>query len=167
MSWNQFQHANRGHWTKQGLSEAYSRYNSTVAWLQQKPHYLHRPTLRSDVRKIIEGWDRITVNGETWYYDPIYADYLPGPHQVGHDFGKEFAHMRDKAEQAGLTQAEFNDLCNDPRLYFMQNKKLNESHLGEDKPGLTQEQLDRNIEKYKELARQIIGEKNKEYNQSP
>ena len=46
----------------------------------------------------------------------------------------------------------------------MQNKKLNESHLGEDKPGLSQEQRDRNIEKYKELAQQIIEEKNKEYN---
>ena len=148
MSWNQFQHANRGHWTKQGLSEAYSRYNSTVAWLQQKTHYLHRPTLRSDVREIIEGRDRITVNGETWYYDPIYADYLPGPFDIGHVTGKEFSRLRDEAEKAGLSQAQFNDLCNNPDLYFMQNRVLNQSHLGEQKIGLSQDQMNRNIQNY-------------------
>ena len=108
-----------------------------------------------------------TVNGEDWYYDPIFGDYVSGPYHVGHNFGEEFARIRDKAEQAGLTQAEFNDLCNNPKLYFMQNKGLNESHLGEKKPGLTPEQQEKNLKRYWELARQIVEEKNKEYNQSP
>ena len=60
-----------------------------------------------------------------------------------------------------------NDLCNDPKLYFMQNAKLNGSHLGEKKPWLTPEEQEKNLERYREMARQIIEEKLKEQNQSP
>ena len=156
MSWNEFQHNNRGYWTKHGLSEAYSRYLSTIVDLGEGSHYLHRPTIRSDVRRIIEGQGKTTVNGETWYYDPIYGDYLPGPFDIGHVAGKEFSRLRDAAEKAGLSQTQFNDLCNDPVLYFMQNRVLNQSHLGEQKIGLSPEQIARNIQKYLELADEII-----------
>ena len=39
MSWNEFQHNNRGYWTKHGLSEAYSRYLSTIVDLGEGSHY--------------------------------------------------------------------------------------------------------------------------------
>jgi hypothetical protein len=36
--------------------------------------------------------------------------------------------LRDEAEAAGMTQAEFNELVQDPDLYQLEDKQLNESH---------------------------------------
>ena len=151
---NKLHQGQNNQWYMEGHQGAVATPLSQMASLDQ--HYLSRPPIHADVKnKVLKQGKRI-VGGDIWYYDPIYGNYVPGPHELGHNFGSEFASLRRAAEEAGISPAQFSKDCNDPSLYFMQNVTLNRSHLGENRPGMDPIKLAENLEKYKKLADQIV-----------
>ena len=130
MTWNEFQHSNKGRWTKRGMSAAWERYKKSY-YPNGGKHYLHRPTLRQSTKNIINS--RAIIDSNTgWVYDEYLGRYMPGPYDYGHVPDNEFHRLRDDAEARGLTQAEFNDEVNKhPEWFFIQNREINQSHMAE------------------------------------
>ena len=131
MSWNEFQHANRGKWTRSEMSAEYEKYKATQVGPNKTQHYLHRPYIRQKTMDKIRSQSIIDEQGRI--FDPIVELYMPGPYDIGHIPGREFRLLRDEAEDLGLSQSEFNNWVNDhPEWLFMQNRELNRSHLAEE-----------------------------------
>ena len=129
MSWNEFQHANRGKWTRSEMSAEYEKYKATQVGPNKTQHYLHRPTVRKYIIDTLNAQnpDKIVVGIDGRLYK------CQNPH-IGHTPGNEFWRLRNLAEQQGMTQAEFNEYMNThPEFYRYEDPIRNMSHIDEDK----------------------------------
>jgi len=104
---------------------------------------LRRPYIRKSTREAIEKTAKIKdgrfldsnegtpiSGGKRRKYSIADGLYDIG-HKPGHEHWREVA----KAEAEGLTQKEFNDRMNNPKLYHIEDPVLNQSHKNKDKSG--------------------------------
>jgi hypothetical protein len=97
----------------------------------QKNHYLHRPYIRKATRKAVETNAPRDTQGRP--IDPNTHQPIDGKPDLGHVKHFEYWRMRDQAESDGLTQPQFNDLMNNPRLYQLEDPPSNRSRQYEDR----------------------------------
>lgn len=92
-------------------------------------HYLNRPYIRKSTLDEIE---KNTFRENGMVLDNISGKMVPEDKvHLGHNPNYEFYHMRNIAESAGMTQAEFNDFMNNPKFYSWQYIPDNQSHVYE------------------------------------
>ncbi|ACL75845.1 GH-E family nuclease [Ruminiclostridium cellulolyticum] len=128
MTWNEFEAANAGKYDKAEMSKAWEKYKGEY-YPNDGKHYLERPYLRQD-----------TINGITrgrgangTFFDANTLLPIEGTPDIGHVYGREFWRERDKAEDKGWTQSQFNDYMNNSEFYQFEDPKSNRSHQFEDK----------------------------------
>jgi RHS repeat-associated protein len=92
---------------------------------------LHRPYIRKKVRETVEAKAPKTKDGK--FIDPNTGKPIEGKYDLGHKRGSEFRREKVKAEAEGLSQEEFNNKMNDPKLYQVENPSSNRSHKYEKK----------------------------------
>jgi len=90
-----------------------------------RDNYLHRPYLRKSTLEGIFARSKRTPDGR--FIDPNTGRPIDGPYDVEHKRDFEFWRMRNDAEAEGLTQREFNDRLNHPKLYQIENPSTNRS----------------------------------------
>ena len=93
--------------------------------------YLHRPYIRKWVRDAVEA--RAPRDELGRFIDINEGTPISGKYDLGHVRGKEFWRLKADAEAKGLTQKEFNDLMNDPKLYQIEDPSINRSRKYEKK----------------------------------
>ena len=93
--------------------------------------YLHRPYIRKWVRKTVEASSPRDEFGR--FKDINEGTPISGKYDLGHVRGKEFWRLKADAEAKGLTQKEFNDFMNDPKLYQIEDPSINRSRKYEKK----------------------------------
>jgi HNH/ENDO VII superfamily nuclease with conserved GHE residues len=93
---------------------------------------LHRPHLRKGTRADIHANAPRDANGRP--IDPNTGKPIQGKPDVGHKPGHEFRRAKAAAEADGMTQKEFNDKMNNPKLYQLEDPSSNRSHKFEKKP---------------------------------
>lgn len=131
MTWNEFQNANKGKYTRSQMSDAWNAYKK-ANYPNGGEHYLHRPYIRQST---IDGVDSKTrTNAKGQIYDQIGGKWIdPASIDLGHVPPHEFWYEREKAEAQGMTQAEFNDYMNNPTFYAWQDMHENRARIHEDK----------------------------------
>jgi hypothetical protein len=91
-------------------------------------HYLNRSYKRqSTVTKINNEAQK--VDGK--FKDPNTKEPIEGDYHIGHKTGYEYWKFRNWAESQGMTQAQFNDIMNDPDIYQIEDAMNNMSHIFE------------------------------------
>ena len=95
---------------------------------------LHRPKLRVDTIEQIKA--NSPKNEEGKFIDPNTGNVIPEKegkqvYDIGHKPGYEHRREVEKAEEEGLTQAEFNDRMNDPNKYHIEDRSENRSRKHE------------------------------------
>ncbi len=90
---------------------------------------LHRPYIRQAVRRIVEGRAKRTTDGK--FIDPNTGKKIIGKYHFGHKSGVEFWRMLRYAIEHKMTQSEFNDFCNNPDYYQIEDPMSNMSHIFE------------------------------------
>ena len=93
--------------------------------------YLHRPYIRKWVREAVEAKAPRDKFGR--FLDPNTNRPINGKYDLGHTRGNEFWRWKAEAEAKGITQKEFNDMMNDPRLYQIEDMHSNRSRIHEKK----------------------------------
>jgi RHS repeat-associated protein len=99
---------------------------------EQSEHYLHRPYLRNSTVDRIPG---PKTNSRGQPLDPNTRAIMRGKSVIGHKYGQEEWRWRNWAESHGLTQAQYNDLMNNPSLYQYEDQEQNQNHEHEMKGG--------------------------------
>lgn len=79
----------------------------------------------SSPREAVEAVAKKLPDGR--FLDANTGKVINGKYDLGHKYGSEFHRMRDEAMKKGLTQKQFNDLMNDPKLYQIEDPVLIES----------------------------------------
>ena len=131
LTWNEFQRANQGKYSRHQMSEAWSNYKKTH-YPNEGKHYLHRPYIRKEIIDILNSQNPNKLVADI--NNVLYP--CPNAH-IGHTFGNEFWRLRNLAESRGMTQAEFNDFMNQhPGFYQYEDPLKNSSHMDEDKSSL-------------------------------
>ena len=131
MTWNEFQNANRGKYTKSEMSEAWSRYKQEN-YLNGGEHYLHRPYIRKEIIDEVNANTRINSKGQIW--DEIGEKWVSKDNvELCHRPDFEYWYLRNWAESQGMTQAQFNDYMNNAKFYAWQDIHENRSHVKESK----------------------------------
>ena len=131
MTWNEFQHANKGKYNQKQMSEAWGQYKQ-ANMLNGGEHYLNRPYIRQSTIDSVNSNTLTNSAGEI--YDSIGGKWIdPANAELGHVPGSEFSYARNEAERLGMTQAEFNDYMNNPDFYAWQDIHDNRSHAYEAK----------------------------------
>ena len=102
--------------------------NLTPPTTQAEPA-LHRPYIRQAVRRIVEGRAKRTTDGK--FIDPNTGKKIIGKYHFGHKSGVEFWRMLRYAIEHKMTQSEFNDFCNNPDYYQIEDPMSNMSHIFE------------------------------------
>ena len=102
--------------------------NLTPPTTQAEPA-LHRPYIRQAVRRIVEGRAKRTTDGK--FIDPNTGKKIIGKYYFGHKSGVEFWRMLRYAIEHKMTQSEFNDFCNNPDYYQIEDPMSNMSHIFE------------------------------------
>ena len=97
---------------------------------------LYRPRIRNSVREEVESRAQKNENGQ--FLDANTGKPIEGKYDLGHKAGHEYRSALAKAEEQGLSQAEFNDLQNNPDIYQIEDPSLNRSHVFEQKDDITQ-----------------------------
>jgi len=87
---------------------------------------LHRPYIRNWIREAVEKITRRTPDGRP--IDPNLNTPIEGTPDLGHKPGEEFRMHKQQAEDAGLTQQQFNERMNNPDLYQLEDPSANRSH---------------------------------------
>ncbi|EJU23417.1 HNH/ENDO VII family nuclease [Peptoanaerobacter stomatis] len=90
---------------------------------------LHRPYIRASVRKEVE--DNTQKDKYGRFLDANTGKPIEGQYDLGHKAGHEFWREVKKAEEAGMTQEEFNDKMNDAKYYQIEDMHENRSHSHE------------------------------------
>jgi RHS repeat-associated protein len=95
--------------------------------LKAKPRVeLRRPYIRKGVREEVERRAMRAPDGRP--IDPNTLRPVDGKPDLGHKPGHEFWREKQRAEQQGLTQKEFNDRMNNPDYYQLEDPSSNRSH---------------------------------------
>ena len=102
--------------------------NLTPPTTQAEPA-LHRPYIRQAVRRIVAGRAKRTTDGK--FIDPNTGKKIIGKYHFGHKSGVEFWRMLRYAIEHKMTQSEFNDFCNNPDYYQIEDPMSNMSHIFE------------------------------------
>ena len=87
---------------------------------------LHRPYLRKSV--IQEVKDNAPKNEKGQFLDANTGKPIEGKINIGHRYGHEYWREAEKAEKEGLTQKEFNDRMNNPKILQIEDEHSNKSH---------------------------------------
>lgn len=90
---------------------------------------LHRPYLRKSVRQKV--MDHAPKNEKGQFLDPNTGKPIEGKINYGHKYGHEYWREAEKAEKEGLTQKEFNDRMNNPKILQIEDEGSNKSHAFE------------------------------------
>ncbi len=93
---------------------------------------LHRPYLRKATVEAIEAAAPRDARGRP--IDPNTGTPIQGKPDRGHVPGHEFRREKAAAEAEGLSQKQFNDRMNNPKLYQLENPSTNRSRRYEQKP---------------------------------
>lgn len=96
---------------------------------------LHRPYIRKSVIEAVETLAPKDDKGR--FLDAHTLRPIEGQYDLGHKTGHEFRTEKKRAEQEGLTQAEFNTRMNNPVYYQIEDPHENRSHIHEEKGGTT------------------------------
>ena len=91
---------------------------------------LRRPYIRKWVREAVEKVTKRTPDGRP--IDPNLGTPIDGKPDLGHKTGEEFRTHKQQAENAGLTQPEFNNKMNNPDIYQLEDPASNRSHMFEE-----------------------------------
>ena len=102
--------------------------NLTPPATQAEPA-LYRPYIRQAVRRIVAGRAKRTTDGK--FIDPNTGKKIIGKYHFGHKSGVEFWRMLRYAIEHKMTQSEFNDFCNNPDYYQIEDPMSNMSHIFE------------------------------------
>ena len=86
----------------------------------------HRPYIRKSVREEVE--QNAEKNEKGQFLDANTHEPIEGKYDLGHKAGHEYWREAEKAEEEGLSQAEFNERMNDPDLYQVEDPHNNRSH---------------------------------------
>jgi hypothetical protein len=97
---------------------------------------LYRPHIRKGVREEVESRTQKNENGQ--FLDANTGQPIEGKYDLGHKAGHEYRTSLSEAEEQGLTQAEFNDLQNNPDIYQIEDPSSNRSRVFEQKDDITQ-----------------------------
>ena len=95
---------------------------------------LHRPYIRSDIRKAVEAKAGKLPDGT--FLDANTKKPINGAYHLGHKRGHEFWRKKAKAEAKCMSQEDFNDYMNNADFYQIEDPKSNMSHQHEDKSSL-------------------------------
>lgn len=87
---------------------------------------LHRPYLRKSV--IQEVKDNAPKNEKGQFLDANTGKPIERKINIGHRYGHEYWREAEKAEKEGLTQKEFNDRMNNPKILQIEDEHSNKSH---------------------------------------
>lgn len=87
---------------------------------------LHRPYLRKAVRQ--EVIEKAPKNEKGQLLDANTGKPIEGKLNYGHKYGHEYWREAEKAEKEGLTQKEFNDRMNNPKILQIEDEHSNKSH---------------------------------------
>lgn len=87
---------------------------------------LHRPYLRKSVRQEVK--DNAPKNEKGQFLDANTGKPIEGKFNYGHRYGHEYWREAEKAEKEGLTQEEFNDRMNNPKMLQIEDEHSNKSH---------------------------------------
>ena len=93
-----------------------------------QPKGLHRPYIRKSTKDDMPPQKK-NKNGQ--YIDPNTKKPIQGTPDLGHVPGHEFWREKEKAEKAGMSQADFNDKMNNPKYYQWEDPSSNRSHKNE------------------------------------
>ena len=131
MTWNEFQHANKGKYSQAEMSAAWSEYKA-ANMPNGGEHYLHRPYIRQSTIDAIN--ENTAKNAQGQIFDSIGNKWVDeGNVELAHMPDNEYWRERNWAESQGMTQAEFNDYMNNPDFYAWQDIHDNRSHKYESK----------------------------------
>jgi hypothetical protein len=75
--------------------------------------------------------DNAPKNEKGQFLDPNTGKPIEGKINYGHKYGYEYWREADKAEKEGLTQKEFNDRMNNPKILQIEDESSNKSHTFE------------------------------------
>lgn len=92
---------------------------------------LYRPHIRKSVREEVEKRAQRNDNGQ--FLDSNTGQPIEGKYDIGHKAGHEYRNFLARAEEQGLSQAEFNDLQNNPDILQIEAPSSNRSHAFEEK----------------------------------
>ena len=87
---------------------------------------LHRPYIRKSTREAVENAAMRAPDGR--FLDANTGKVIEGKYDLGHEYGHEFWRERQRAEELGWTQKEFNDYMNNPAFYRIEDPSINRSH---------------------------------------
>lgn len=104
-----------------------------VRVVPDSPEGYHRPYLRESTKREI--YNNAPRDRFGRYLDANTGFPINGTPDIGHKPGHEYWREARKAYNARLTQAEFNDKMNNPRLYQLEDPHNNRSRKFEDKSG--------------------------------
>jgi hypothetical protein len=86
---------------------------------------LRRPYLRKSTIEAIEANARIHKGK---FIDPNTGQVINGPYQIGHKPGYEWKHWEKWAYKNNISQAELNEILNNPKYYLIELPINNMSH---------------------------------------
>ncbi|MGG3528911.1 GH-E family nuclease [Bacillus pseudomycoides] len=132
-TWNEFQTANKGKYSKDEMSKAWDKYKKEngIESDSGDKTYTRPSGFRKGVRDKV--WDNAKdENGHV--KDPINNEIMNKgePWDMGHLPGYEFRKHKKSAEERGITREQFLDEHNNPDHYRPELPSSNRSHKGED-----------------------------------
>jgi RHS repeat-associated protein len=92
---------------------------------------LHRPHVRKRTKEAVAAGQERDAQGQ--FISPYTLQSVGEKPDLAHKPGREFWRERAQAERDGISQREFNEMQNDPDLYYYENPRVNRSHQLEDK----------------------------------
>ena len=87
---------------------------------------LHRPYIRKSTRDAVEAMAPRAADGR--FLDANTGKVIDGKYDLGHKYGHEFRRERERAQNLGWTQKQFNNYMNNPVFYQIEDPRINRSH---------------------------------------
>ena len=109
---------------------------------EEKQQELHRPYIRKSVREQVEAAAEKNEKGQ--FLDANTKEPIEGAYDLGHKPGHEFWREKQRAEEEGLTQEEFNEKMNTPNIYQIEDPHNNRGHQFEMKEENYEQKSDEN-----------------------
>nr|WP_310593257.1 HNH/ENDO VII family nuclease [Bacillus clarus] len=132
-TWNEFQTANKGKYSKDEMSKAWDKYKKEngIESDSGDKTYTRPSGYRTGVRDKV--WDN-AKSEDGLVRDPINNEIMnkDKPWDMGHLPGYEFRKHKKSAEERGITREQFLDEHNNPNHYRPELPSSNRSHKGED-----------------------------------
>ena len=106
--------------------DIYSLCRGSTALPTNASSTLHRPYVRKGVRNTVEANATRAANGN--FLDANTGLEIMGKYHLGHIYNFEYWRLLRYAEEHNFTQKQFNDFCNNPKFYQIEDPHSNMSH---------------------------------------